>query len=147
MAAALEALKDYALHLLDEVLGFLLINEAARDYFGAGHKRTVLSREGQNDDYHTVLRKMLPVAEHHAAHVSHTAAVHEHASRGDDVHRLDALAAELYYAAVFCDDDVVRRDAHHAAQLRVLAEHAILTVDRDEKLRLRQGQHHLLVLL
>ena len=40
-----------------------------------------------------------------------------------------------------------RRDAHHAAELRVLAEHAVFAVDRDEELRLSQRQHHLLVLL
>ena len=38
VAAALEALEDDALHLLDEVLGLLLVYEAARDDLRPGHE-------------------------------------------------------------------------------------------------------------
>ena len=100
------------------------------------------------DDYqYPVLGEMLAVAQHDAADVADAAAVHEYAPGRDAVGHLDRLAAELNHGAVLRDDGVVRVDAHHMRDVRVLAEHTVLAVDGDEEARLREREHHLLLLL
>ena len=90
---------------------------------------------------------MAAVPQHHAAHVAHAGAVHEHLARSDGAGQLAALGGQLNDPADVADDDVAGLHAHLAGQLGVDLQHALLAVDGDEELGLDQGVDDLQLLL
>ena len=82
---------------------------------------------------------MLAVPQHHAAHVAHAAAVHEHTPGGDGAVDLAGLAGELENGADLADVNVPGVHAHGLRQLGVELQMPLLAVDGDEELGLYQS--------
>ena len=81
---------------------------------------------------------MLAVPQHHAAHVAHAAAVHEHTPGGDGAVDLAGLAGELEDGADFADVNVPGVHAHGLCQLGMELQMPLLAVDGDEEFGLYQ---------
>ena len=90
---------------------------------------------------------MAAVPQHHAAHVAHAGAVHEHLARSDGAPQLAGLGGELDHPADVADDDVVGGHPHLLGQLGVDLQMALFPVDGDEELGLHQAVDDLQLLL
>src|SRR5699024_8668228 len=133
--------------LVHQSLGLLYIYKAPGDDVGAGDQGPVLSGHGDHHNHHAVLGQVAAVPQHHAAHVAHAGAVHEHLARGDGAPQLAGLGGQLNDPADVADDDVVGLHPHLLGQLGVDFQMALLPVDWDEELGLHQAVHDLQLLL
>ena len=107
------------LQFVHQVFGLLDVDEATGDDVRAGDDAAVLAAQVHAHHDHAVLRKMLAVPQHHAAHVAHAAAVHEHTPGGDGAVDLAGLAGELEDGADLADVNVPGVHAHGLRQLGV----------------------------
>ena len=77
---------------------------------------------------------MLPVPEDNAAHIAHTAAIHEYLTGGTRGLDLAGFSGQLEDGADFTDEDVLGVHTHGLSQLAVDLQHTLLTVDGQEEL-------------
>ena len=90
---------------------------------------------------------MLPVPEHHAAHVPDAGAVHQNPPGLDGAPQVGGLFPQLDDPADIRDQDILALDPHLLGQLGMAPEMLLLPVHGDEVPGLHQGQDHLLLLL
>ena len=90
---------------------------------------------------------MAAVAQYGAADVTDAGAVDIHVACRNIACRAHTALGDLNHFAVFGHEHILWLHAHELADLGVFAEHAVLTVHRDEVVRLCQCEHHLQLLL
>ena len=138
---------DEPARLLHQPLGLAHINEAARDDVRPGDDLARGRIDRADRDNQAVLREVLSVAQHDAAHIADAEAVDHDGSRRNVRQTADKRLVDLDGVADIADEDVFRRHAHAHRNARVLAQVLLLAVHRDEILRLRQRLNDLELLL
>ena len=133
---------------MQQFLGILDVDKAARDDLRLGQKVAVLRGDRQHDDDHAVLGEMLAVAQHDRADVADAVAVDKHLARGRITgHALHRARADLDGVAVVANHNILAVHAHLESEILVQLEHALLAVHGDEILGLCQRVDDLELLL
>ena len=107
----------------------------------------IVAGHGQYHHHHAVLGQDLPVVEHHGAHFTHAAAVHEYLPGGNGGLAFHVLGGQLDDAAVIGHADVIGSHAHALRHPFMNLQHPLLAMEGDEELGPCQGVDDLQLLL
>src|SRR3989344_3746931 len=135
----LDSLLDNDARLLEEVLRFTQVDEAAGDDVRRLAQFPGARVDGRNDDEHAVFGKQFPVTDNDLLDVADREAVH-HAQSGRcalfERAYLLAVIRYLDYHAVVRYDDVFLGETDLFGDFRMCAEHVMVAVDGDEEARI-----------
>ena len=90
---------------------------------------------------------MLPVAQHHIAHIAHAEAVHQDRSDGHSAVHFRLLAVHLQHVAGLQHENILFRNAQILGDLRLRLPVLVLAVDRHRIARLHKAVDQLDLLL